>query len=166
MENDPTPRLSLAPQPQLSVQFAARHNTQAHRGALPRHFILRCVRYALFSDVVTAELTVRIVDTPEAHSLNHTYRQRDYATNILTFHYTYAPNICADLVLCAAVVEAEAKQQHKTLQAHYAHLLVHGTLHAQGLDHEQDEAAALAMEAHEVRILANLGFANPYIEAS
>lgn len=158
----PTPRPPLAPKPQLSLQFAARHNIHTHRRALPRHFVLRCVRHALLSDVANAEITVRIVDAPEAQQLNHSYRQRDYATNVLTFHYDYAPQVCADLVLCAAVVEDEAQQQGKSLQAHYAHLLVHGVLHAQGLDHEQDEAAALAMEAHEVRILAGLGFTNPY----
>jgi probable rRNA maturation factor len=74
--------------------------------------------------------------------------------------------VCADLVLCAPVVAQEAKEQGKTLQAHYAHLLVHGTLHAQGWDHETSEADAQAMEAREIEILQGLGFANPYAEVS
>ena len=81
---------------------------------------------------------------------------------MLTFDYTQSPVVVADLVLCAPVVAREAAEQGKTLQAHYAHLLVHGTLHAQGWDHETSAEDAEAMEAREVAILAALGFANPY----
>jgi probable rRNA maturation factor len=105
---------------------------------------------------------VRIVDAEEGQALNRDYRQRDYATNVLTFDYTQEPMVTADLVLCAPVVAKEAKDNKKTLQAHYAHLLVHGTLHAQGWDHETGEEDAEAMEAEEIRILAGLGFKNPY----
>ena len=80
----------------------------------------------------------------------------------LTFDYSAAPHVCADLLLCADVVAQEAADQGKPLEDHYAHLLVHGALHAQGLDHETSDADADAMEAQEARILAKLGFANPY----
>ena len=142
----------------LSLQFARLDNAAPHRAALPRHKVARWIRRALAHD---AQITVRIVDAEEGQALNHDYRKKDYATNVLTFAYGEEPLI-ADLVLCAPVVAAEAKQQRKSLQAHYAHLIVHGSLHAQGWDHETSRAAALAMEAREVEILAGLGFRNPY----
>ena len=107
-------------------------------------------------------VTVRIVDLDEGRALNRDYRKKDYATNVLTFDYAHAPVVVADLVLCAPVVEQEAREQGKTLQAHYAHLLVHGTLHAQGWDHETSEADAQEMEAYETAILQELGYADPY----
>jgi probable rRNA maturation factor len=94
--------------------------------------------------------------------LNREYRRKDYATNVLTFDYAREPVVSADLVLCAPVVEREAREQGKTLEAHYAHLLVHGALHAQGYDHETGERDALEMEALEILLLASLGYANPY----
>ena len=143
----------------LSLQFGALPDAALHRAALPRHSVTRWIRHALVSD---AEITVRIVGADEGQTLNRDYRQKDYATNVLTFDYTQAPLVTADLVLCAPVVAKEARENHKTLQAHYAHLLVHGTLHAQGWDHETAEADALEMEAYEIEILAGLGFDNPY----
>lgn len=143
----------------LSLQFSDLKNAARHRAALPRHSVARWVRHALAHD---GEITVRIVDAEEGQALNRDYRQRDYATNVLTFDYTQEPVVSADLVLCAPVVAKEAKENKKTLQAHYAHLLVHGTLHAQGWDHETGEEDAEAMEAEEIRILAGLGFKNPY----
>ncbi len=144
---------------QLSLQFGDIAQAQRHRTALPRHFVLRCMRHALASD---AEITVRIVDAPEGQELNREYRKKDYATNVLTFHYAQAPTVMADLVLCAPVVAQEAREQGKRLSAHYAHLLVHGVLHAHGWDHETSLAEAKAMEAREVEILAGLGLPNPY----
>jgi probable rRNA maturation factor len=145
---------------QLSLQFADIPYAGRHRAALPRHFVTRCIRHALQAD---AEITVRIVGVEEGRALNLNYRKKDHATNVLTFHYTQSPVVMADLVLCAPVVTQEAKEQGKNLAAHYAHLLVHGTLHAQGWDHETSVKDAKAMEAHEVIVLAGLGFANPYI---
>ena len=144
---------------ELSLQFARWPDAALHRAALPRHRVLRWVRHALEHD---AEITVRIVDTDEARSLNRDYREKDYATNVLTFDYAHQPVVAADLVLCAPVVAAEALALGKPLAEHYAHLLVHGTLHAQGWDHETSPEDAQAMEARETEILATLGFADPY----
>ena len=143
----------------LSLQFGQLDNAAVHRAALPRHAVARWIRHALARE---AEITVRIVDSDEGRALNRDYRHKDYATNVLTFDYSREPVVCADLVLCAPVVAQEAREQGKTLQAHYAHLLVHGTLHAQGWEHETSEADAQAMEAHETALLARLGIANPY----
>lgn len=149
----PLPELSL------SLQFARFDGASTHRAALPRHRVLRCLRHALEAP---AELTVRIVDEDEGRALNRDYRHKDHATNVLTFDYAQQPLVMADLVLCAPVVAREADEQGKTLADHYAHLLVHGALHAQGWDHETSAADAEAMEAREVQILAALGVADPY----
>jgi probable rRNA maturation factor len=100
-----------------------------HRALLARHKVARWIRAAL---QVPAEITVRIVDEAEGRSLNRDFRGQDHATNVLTFDYRREPTVLADLVLCAPVVAREARAQHKPIEAHYAHLLVHGTLHAQG----------------------------------
>ena len=143
----------------LSLQFARFAGVARHRAALPRHRVARWVRHALAAD---GEITVRIVDADEGRQLNRAFRGKDYATNVLTFDYARSPVVLADLVLCAPVVAQEARAQHKTLAAHYAHLLVHGTLHAQGWDHETGEADAEVMEGREIEILAGLGVRNPY----
>ena len=143
----------------LSLQFGKLESAAVHRAALPRHKVARWIRHALQSD---AEITVRIVDAEEGRALNRDYRHKDSATNVLTFDYAQEPVVTADLVLCAPVVAREAREQGKTLEAHYAHLLVHGTLHAQGWDHETSEEQAQAMEACEIEILAGLGFKSPY----
>lgn len=148
------PSRTARPALQLSLQFA----DARHRETLPRHRVARWVRAAL---AAPGEITVRIVGAEEGRALNRDYRQRDYATNVLTFDYSHAPVVAADLVLCAPVVQREAKEQRLTLEAHYAHLLVHGTLHAQGHDHE-DEAEARVMEARESVLMLSLGFADPY----
>ena len=142
----------------LSLQFGKLPDAALHRAALPRHKVAKWIRHALQDD---AEITVRIVDAAEGQALNRDYRQKDYATNVLTFDYTQEPIVTADLVLCAPVVAQEAKEQNKTLEEHYAHLLVHGTLHAQGWDHDEDEDAQV-MELRESEIMARLGFENPY----
>ena len=140
---------------QLSLQFA---DTGA-RALLPRHRVARWVRAALRAP---GQITVRIVGADEGLALNRDYRGQDHATNVLTFDYEREPVVVADLVLCAPVVAAEARQQGIALPAHYAHLLVHGTLHAQGHDHLR-AAQARRMEALESQILLGLGFADPYL---
>lgn len=142
----------------LSLQFV----DARHRAVLPRHKVARWIRAALDAP---AEITVRLVDAEEGRALNRDFRQKDYATNVLTFDYTREPVVVADLILCAPVVEAEAAAEGVTLEAHYAHLLVHGTLHAQGHEHEEDDEAE-AMEARETEVLATLGFADPYRRGS
>ncbi|HZF84447.1 MAG TPA: rRNA maturation RNase YbeY [Burkholderiaceae bacterium] len=143
----------------LSLQFGRFDGVARHRAALPRHRVARCIRHAL---ALPGELTVRIVDAEEGQRLNREFRGKDYATNVLTFDYVQSPMVMADLVLCAPVVAREARELRVTLADHYAHLLVHGTLHAQGWDHETGEADAEAMEAREIEILAGLGVRNPY----
>jgi probable rRNA maturation factor len=140
----------------LSLQFA----DATHRGLLPRHSVARWLRAALETPAV---LTVRIVAEAEGRALNRDWRGKDYATNVLTFDYERTPQVMADLVLCAPVVEREAAAEQRALQAHYAHLLVHGALHAQGYDHE-DAADAERMEARESALLLALGFADPYAD--
>ena len=149
----------MRPQLSLSLQFGHFEGLLAHRAALPRASVMRWLAAALLRD---AELTVRVVGAEEARSLNSSFRGKDYATNVLTFDYARTPVVMADLVLCAPVVEREAQEQGKSLRAHYAHLLVHGALHAQGYDHETNERDALEMEALEVLLLGSLGFDNPY----
>ena len=140
----------------LSLQFA----DARHRALLPRHRVQRWLRAALDQP---AELTVRIVGDAEAQALNRDFRGKDYATNVLTFDYEQTPVVIADLVLAAGVVEREAADLGISVADHYAHLLVHGALHAQGFDH-QDEVEALLMEARESQILRGLGLADPYAD--
>jgi probable rRNA maturation factor len=154
---EPLAGRAVKPELQLSLQFA----DASHRELLPRHRVKRWLRAALEA---AGQITVRIVGEDEARALNRDYRHKDYATNVLTFDYAHAPVVTADLVLCAPVVAREAQAQRIPLQAHYAHLLVHGTLHAQGYDHEADDEAA-AMEARETQVLRGLGFSDPYAQA-
>jgi probable rRNA maturation factor len=142
------------PELTLSLQFA----DARHRAALPRHKVARWLRAAL---ELPAEITVRIVGDDEGQSLNRDFRGKDYATNVLTFDYEHEPVVQADLVLAAGVVEREAIDLGIAVVDHYAHLLVHGALHAQGYDHEVDDEAA-AMESRETAILLSLGIADPY----
>ena len=111
---------------------------------------------------VDTEVTIRIVDEAEGRALNHTYRNKDYATNVLTFPLTEEPHLMGDIIICAPVVAKEAREQHKNLLAHYAHLTVHGILHLHGYDHETDAQAEL-MESLETAIVTKLGYANPYL---
>lgn len=110
-----------------------------------------------------AELALRIVNAAEGRNLNSAFRGKDYATNVLTFvyHEHKAKTLLGDIVLCAPIVAREAREQGKPLAAHYAHLTVHGVLHLAGLDHETEKEATV-MEAREVKILAALGYPDPY----
>jgi probable rRNA maturation factor len=129
-----------------------------HRALLTRARVRRWAEAALDSD---AELTFRIVGSIEALALNRDFRAKAYATNVLTFDYARKPLVVADIVLCADVVAREAREQRLPLEAHYAHLVVHGVLHAQGMDHER-AAQAKRMEARESALLMTLGYADPY----
>ncbi|NIE87990.1 MULTISPECIES: rRNA maturation RNase YbeY [unclassified Burkholderia] len=150
------------PELELVVQYGD-EIAASQRKKLPKpKLIAEWLSTALFSD---AQLTVRFVGEKEGRELNGGYRKKDYPTNVLTFAYDQAPDgtTIGDLVLCCPVVEKEAGEQDKPLVAHYAHLLVHGALHAQGYDHERGEEDAAEMEALEIDILAKLGFPNPYL---
>ena len=142
----------------LSVQYAC------DAPDLPgRADVRRWARAALDADGARGgQITVRFVDADEGQSLNRDYRGKDYATNVLSFPYEIEPVVCGDLVICAGVVAREAAEQGKPLAAHYAHLIVHGMLHLQGYDHEEDEAEARAMEDCERAVLAALGYPDPY----
>ncbi|MBE0487225.1 rRNA maturation RNase YbeY [Marinobacter sp.] len=112
-----------------------------------------------------SEVTIRIVNTEESRALNHQYRGKDNPTNVLSFPFEAPAGItmplAGDLVICAPVVEQEAREQHKALTAHWAHMVVHGMLHLQGYDHIEDNDAEV-MEGLEIRLLAQLGYINPY----
>ncbi|HEY7985344.1 MAG TPA: rRNA maturation RNase YbeY [Methylophilaceae bacterium] len=143
----------MKPKLTLAVQFASTAEN------LPtRHQFRKWVLAALMHD---AEVTLRIVDAEEGRGLNKDYRDKDYATNVLTFPLNETPLI-GDIILCAPVVAREAADQSKTLEAHYAHLTVHGVLHLQGHDHEND-ADAEAMEQLETQIVTDLGYPAPYL---
>jgi probable rRNA maturation factor len=137
----------------LAVQYACR------REGLPlRADFARWARAALTGG---GQVAIRLVDEQEGRTLNSEYRGKDYATNVLSFPYEAEPLLMGDLVICPAVVAREAAEQGRPLAAHYAHLTVHGMLHLRGWDHE-NEGDAQAMEDEERKILAALGYPDPY----
>ncbi|UNH24881.1 rRNA maturation RNase YbeY [Moellerella wisconsensis] len=113
-----------------------------------------------------SEVTIRIVDDAESHQLNLAYRGKDKSTNVLSFPFEAPPEIelplLGDLIICRQVVELEAKEQQKTAEEHWAHMVVHGCLHLLGYDHIEDEEAE-EMESLETEILAQLGYSDPYL---
>ncbi|GGX75787.1 endoribonuclease YbeY [Pseudoduganella dura] len=131
---------------------------------ITRPLIRKWVKAALLAP---AELTIRFVDAAEGQQLNLAYRGKDYATNVLTFAYNEGEEIAddeptrADIILCTDVLEREAAEQQKSVEEHTAHLIVHGVLHAQGYDHEDDDEAE-EMESLETELLEGLGYADPY----
>jgi len=147
--------VSAAGRLELAVQYAA------PRRRLPaRSSIASWVRAVLAGR--PARVTVRLVGAAEGRRLNREFRRRDRATNVLSFAYDADDGrLAGDIVLCAPVVAREARDQAKPLRAHYAHLTVHGVLHLRGYDHERKRDAS-RMEAEERRILAGLGFPDPY----
>ncbi|MFS2137271.1 rRNA maturation RNase YbeY [Duganella sp. Dugasp56] len=146
----------------LSVQYPDARLQET----ITRPKIRRWVQAALFAP---AELTIRFVDAEEGRTLNREYREKDYATNVLTFAYNEGEELPddaptqADIILCTDVLQKEAAEQKKTVEEHTAHLVIHGVLHAQGYDHMDDEEAA-EMEGIETEILAGLGMADPYAD--
>jgi len=146
----------------LAVQYASKSRLVPSRAQLRRWICAALKREAV--------LTIRIVDEPEGRKLNREYRDKDYATNVLTFAYDdcmkkplsgHSQVLCGDAVICAPVVEREAAAQHKELIAHYAHLTIHAALHLQGFDH-MDENNAAAMESLETELMLKLRYPDPY----
>lgn len=150
----------------LSVQYP---DTRL-QDVLTRPLLRQWVKAALLAP---AQITLRFVDAEEGRVLNRNYRGKDYATNVLTFAYSEDDeefgeveelgDVQADIIFCTEVLQREAAEQQKSLEAHAAHLVVHGMLHAQGYDHESDDEAE-EMETLEIEILATLGFPNPYLQ--
>ena len=142
----------------IGVYYAERSDDVPPK-ALVRNWLLAALRV---EGRRAGAIGVRFVDREEAARLNRNYRSRDYATNVLSFPYARKPLVDGDLVLCPRVVEAEAAEQGKQPLAHYAHLVIHGTLHLLGYDHVGRRREAARMEKRERKILARLGFADPY----
>lgn len=138
---------------ELTLQIAA-----SSTGLPSTERFRRWTRASLLED---ANVTLRLVDCAEGRALNRAYRRRDYATNVLTFAYPDQQPLAGDIVLCLPVIKEEARRQGKTLDAHLAHLTVHGVLHLQGFDHETEDDAEL-MEGIETEIVSKLGYPDPY----
>ncbi len=138
----------------LSVQYASKARKHP-----TRQQFRRWVKVALEQDV---QIALRIVDELEGRALNLSYRNKDYATNVLTFVYDDTNPLYGDVVICAPVVEREAKEQSKDLLAHYAHLTIHAALHLQGYDHEKKRDAG-KMEARETALMLKLRYPAPYL---
>jgi probable rRNA maturation factor len=144
----------------LDIQFGSEALEKRWGEILSPSLLRKWVKSSLQSSGI---FTVRLVGTAEGRKLNREFRGKDYSTNILTFNYPSENGVIqADLVICMPVVIKEAKEQKKSFNHHFAHLLVHGSLHAQGFDHE-DDIEAQAMESLEIAILNQLGIQNPYI---
>jgi probable rRNA maturation factor len=145
----------VSPEFSLSVQFASEAADLPSRAQI-RRWVAAALEHP-------AEITVRIVDAEEAQALNQDYRKKGYVPNVLTFEYgEISPGVLGgDVVICAEVVEREAREQGKPLKDHYAHMTVHGVLHLQGYDHI-DPADADIMESHEIAILKRFHIPNPY----
>lgn len=141
-----------------ALQLSLQQPLGIHRRVLPRHRVARWLRLAIGQ---AAQITVRVVGEDEGRRLNREFRGKDYATNVLTFDYTRAPVVIADIVLCAPVVQAEAEAAGIAVQDHYAHLVIHGALHALGHDHVKPREAR-RMESREVELMAQLAIADPY----
>jgi probable rRNA maturation factor len=163
----------MSPELSLSVQYAADAPALERwrlrrwvRRALARAFAMREHNHLPAAEARAVALTLRLVDEPEGRELNRTYRERDYATNVLTFEYGVDPEGCVhgDIVLCVPVLRREAEGQRKPLSHHAAHLVCHGVLHALGYDHVDPDEARV-MEALETEILADQHIPDPYADA-
>jgi probable rRNA maturation factor len=127
--------------------------------------LIRWALKALSDQTQAREMTIRVVDEEEIRDLNKTYRDKDYATNVLSFEADLPEELSlpllGDIIICPAVVKREALEQNKPLDAHWAHMVIHGTLHLQGYDHINDSEAEI-MEALEIALMQQLGYADPY----
>lgn len=147
---------------QITIQYAVKNIGMPSTAQL-KHW----AKQVLKLNTKTAELNIRVVDKMEISALNTQYRHKTYATNVLSFPFDTPKEIedeipfLGDIVICAEVVNQEALQQNKSKEAHWAHMIIHGTLHLLGYDHETDADAAI-MEPKEIAILQSLGFSNPY----
>ncbi|GLR13872.1 rRNA maturation RNase YbeY [Chitinimonas viridis] len=167
VERDPVDLSVLGADREGSLDLAVQYGVRPK--GTPGKKLLRLWAAAALEAGLDASLTLRVVDEAEGRALNRDYRSKDYATNVLSFAFNEGEAMpgmddimMGDLVLCAPVVEREALEQGKTLEAHWAHLVVHGVLHLQGYDH-MDEVEAEAMEALETAILQSLGYPDPYL---
>lgn len=147
----------------LSLSLVFGQGCSSKDWPLSRPRLQRLVLASLPADCASATITIVVVGKAEGRRLNREFRNKDYATNILTFPYAGAPDVAADLVICLPVARAEARTQRSSLDHHLAHLVVHGTLHACGMDH-QDDIEAQQMEALETAVLRRFRIADPYSE--
>ena len=144
---------------EIDIQFASAAIEEKVFAIVSQAVIKKWVKTAVY---LNGLVTLRFVNAAEGKKLNFTFRGKDYATNVLTFPYELSNNtLTADIIFCLPVIQKEASEQNKAAKAHLAHLIIHGCLHAQGLDHESDKEAK-KMESEEIALLTSLGFANPY----
>lgn len=157
------PAKRLSPHLSLIVQYAIEDDALPTRAQIRRW--VQAVCRTLHAAAVA--ITVRFVDSDEGRTLNRDYRHKDYATNVLSFGYECdEDNVAGDLVVCLPMLQREAQEQHKTLEAHCAHLIVHGMLHLYGFEHEHDEHEAEQMESLERELMARLGYPDPYLDSA
>ncbi len=144
---------------EIDIQFASTAIEGKVMTIVPLVVIKKWVKAAI---QLNGLITLRFVNTAEGKKINFAFRNKDKATNVLTFPYELTKkNLVADIVFCLPVIQKEASEQGKTVKVHLAHLIIHGCLHAQGLVHEKDQEAK-KMESQEIKLLKSLGFPNPY----
>lgn len=151
----------------IDLQIATENDKDLPSEAQFTHWVKQALSHeSQTEDFPDTEMTIRIVDEAESHELNLTYRGKDKPTNVLSFPFEVPEGIelplLGDLVICRQVVENEAKEQEISLESHWAHLAIHGTLHLLGYDHIIDEEAE-EMEGLETQIMQSLGYEDPYI---
>jgi probable rRNA maturation factor len=148
-----------APKLVIEIQFAS-PSIETKVGAIASLALIK--KWVKEATQFDGSMTLRFVNQAEGKTLNFAFRAKDKATNVLTFPYELTKKtLAADIIFCLPIIQKEASEQGKTLKAHLAHLIIHGCLHAQGLDHENDKEAK-RMENREIVLLKTLGFANPY----
>ncbi|MDO6544765.1 rRNA maturation RNase YbeY [Photobacterium sanguinicancri] len=151
----------------MAIYLDLQHATENQDGLPSEADFQQWLNAAVTLFKADAEVTIRLVDEEESHALNHEYRGKDKSTNVLSFPFEAPPGVeldlLGDLIICRQVVEKEAKEQNKTLNAHWAHMVVHGSLHLLGYDHIDDEEAE-EMEALETEIMQKMGFSDPYAD--